>query len=383
MSRELIHIIEQMSKERGIPKESILATLESALLSAVRKKYGLEAEINISINHESGEISIAAMKKIVKKVTDSLTEISLKDARKIDPSKGLDDNIDSPISLDNFGRIAAQTAKQVLFQRVREAEKEAIFEEYKDKAGQIVSGVIIRREKGCYFVAIGRAEATLPIKSTLPTESLKRGETIRTYIEDVKVTPRGPVILLSRTHPNFVAELFKMEIPEIYEGLVVIKGIVREAGDRTKLTVSSNNPMVDPVGACVGMKGTRVQSIVRELRGERIDIIPWTEDPRVLIAKALSPASVESIGINEEEKTAMVVVNDQQLSIAIGKKGQNVRLAMKLTGWDIDIISETEYGKMRKGEIEMKLGKLQEENRLNEVGNTLSREDKASEDEEQ
>ncbi|MBI4682913.1 MAG: transcription termination/antitermination protein NusA [Nitrospirae bacterium] len=383
MNRELIHIIEQMSKERGIPKESILATLESALLSAVRKKYGLEAEINISINHDSGEISINAMKKIVKKVTDSLTEISLKDAKKIDPSKGLDDNIDSPISLDNFGRIAAQTAKQVLFQRVREAEKEAIFEEYKDKAGQIVSGVIIRREKGCYFVAIGRAEATLPIKSTLPTESLKRGETIRTYIEDVKVTPRGPVILLSRTHPNFVAELFKMEIPEIYEGLVVIKGIVREAGDRTKLTVSSNNPMVDPVGACVGMKGTRVQSIVRELRGERIDIIPWTEDPRVLIAKALSPASVESIGINEEEKTAMVVVNDQQLSIAIGKKGQNVRLAMKLTGWDIDIISETEYGKMRKGEIETKLGKLQEENRLNELDDTISREDKASEDEEQ
>jgi len=232
-------------------------------------------------------------------------------------------------------------------------------------------------------VALGRAEATLPIKATLPTESLKRGETIRTYIEDVRITPRGPAIMLSRTHPNFVAELFKMEIPEIYEGLVVIKDIVREAGDRTKLTVYSKNSMVDPVGACVGMKGTRVQSIVRELRGERIDIIPWTEDPRVLIAKALSPAAVESIGINEEGKTAMVVVNDQQLSIAIGKKGQNVRLAMKLTGWDIDIISETEYGKMRKGEIESQLGELQEERRINEENETRSREDKASEDEEQ
>jgi N utilization substance protein A len=376
MNRELIHIIEQMSKERGIPKESILGTLESALLSAVRKKYGLEAEINVNIDTESGEITTTALKNIVKKVNDPMSEISLKDAKKIDSAKAVDDTIEAPIPLEDFGRIAAQTAKQVLFQRVREAEKEAIFEEYKDKAGEIVSGVIIRREKGVYYVALGRAEATLPIKSTLPTESLKRGETIRTYIEDVKVTPRGPVILLSRTHPNFVAELFKMEIPEIYEGLVVIKEIVREAGDRTKLTVSSKNPMVDPVGACVGMKGTRVQSIVRELRGERIDIIPWTDDPRVLIAKALSPANVESIGINEEEKSAMVVVNDQQLSIAIGKKGQNVRLAMKLTGWDIDIISETEYNKMRKGEIEMQLGELQNESQADE-------EDQASEDEQQ
>jgi N utilization substance protein A len=205
------------------------------------------------------------------------------------------------------------------------------------------------------------------------------------------VTSKGPVILLSRTHPNFVAELFKMEIPEIYEGLVTINDIVREAGDRTKLTVSSKNAMVDPVGACVGMKGTRVQSIVRELRGERIDIIPWTDDPRVLIAKALSPAAVESIGINEDEKSAMVVVNDQQLSIAIGKKGQNVRLAMKLTGWDIDIISETEYNKIRKGEIESQLEELQEENNMVEEdtednqsqAETESQEELASEDEEQ
>jgi N utilization substance protein A len=365
-----------MSKERGIPKESIMGTLESALLSAVRKKYGVTPEITIKIDAESGEISMTALKKIVKKVTEPTEEISLKEAQKIDSTKGINDTVESPISLENFGRIAAQTAKQVLFQRVREAEKEAIYEEYKDKAGQIVSGVVIRREKGCYYVALGRAEATLPIKSTLPTENLKRGETIRTYIEEVKVTPKGPVILLSRAHPNFVAELFKMEIPEIYEGMVIIKEIVREAGDRTKLTVYSKNPMVDPVGACVGMKGTRVQSIVRELRGERIDIIPWTDDPRVLIAKALSPANVESIGINAEEKSALVVVSDQQLSIAIGKKGQNVRLAMKLTGWDIDIISETEYNKMRRGEIEMQLGELHSESRISE-------EDQASEDEQQ
>lgn len=361
MNRDLIHIIEQMSKERGIPKESILGTLESALLSAVRKKYGLELEINIKIDDESGEIAITALKNVAEKVANPNEEISLKDAQKADPAKQVGDTVESPISLDNFGRIAAQTAKQVLFQRVREAEKEAIYEEYKDKAGEIVSGVVIRREKGSYFIALGRAEAVLPIKSTLPTESLKRGETIRTYIEEVKVTPKGPMILLSRTHANFVAELFKMEIPEIYEGLVTIKDIVREAGDRTKLTVYSKNSMVDPVGACVGMKGTRVQSIVRELKGERIDIIPWVDDPRVLIAKALSPAAVESLGVNEEEKSALVVVNDQQLSIAIGKKGQNVRLAMKLTGWDIDIISETEYNKMRRGEAETQLGELQEE----------------------
>jgi N utilization substance protein A len=377
MNRELIHIIEQMSKERGISKESILGTLESALLSAVRKKHGLTPEIIVKIDPESGVITMTASKNVVKKVENAMEEISVKDAKKIDPSKEIDDVVESPIAIENFGRIAAQTAKQVLFQRVREAEKEAIYEEYKDKAGEIVSGVIMRKEKGCYYVALGRAEATLPVKSTLPTENLKRGDTIRTYIEEVKVTSKGPVILLSRAHPNFVAELFKMEIPEIYEGLVTIKDIVREAGDRTKLTVYSNNSMVDPVGACVGMKGTRVQSIVRELRGERIDIIPWTDDPRTLIAKALSPAVVESLGVNEEEKSALVVVNDQQLSIAIGKKGQNVRLAMKLTGWDIDIISETEYNKMRKGEIEEQLDEaIQNESNIGE-------EDQASEDEQQ
>jgi N utilization substance protein A len=376
MNRDLIHIIEQMSKERGIPKESILGTLEAALLSAVRKKHGIDAEINISIDSTSGEISMSAVKTIVKKVKNPMEEISVKEAKAIDSTKTAGDSIESPILIANFGRIAAQTAKQVLFQRVREAEKEAIFEEYKDKGGEIVNGVVIRREKGAYYIALGRAEAMLPVKSTLPTETLKRGETVRSYIEEVKVTPRGPVILLSRTHANFVGELFKMEIPEIYEGMVVIKDIVREAGERTKLTVSSNNSMVDPVGACVGMKGTRVQSIVRELRGERIDIIPWTDDPRVLIAKALSPAVVESLGINEDEKSAMVVVNDQQLSIAIGKRGQNVRLAMKLTGWDIDIISESEYNKMRKGEIEMQLDELKGESESVE-------EDQASEDEQQ
>ena len=353
MSRELFLFIEQMSKERKIPKETIISTLESALISAAKKRYGLKpATINIKIDEKTGDIRITAVKRVVEKVSDPRTEISLEDARKLDPEKSLGDSVEAPLDLYDFGRIAVQTAKQVLFQRVKEAEREAIYEEFKDKVGQIVSGVVIRKERGNYYVSLGRAEAVLPQRETLPMENLKRGETIRAYVQEVKLTSKGPVILLSRTHPNFVAELFRMEIPEIYDGIVVIKDIVREAGDRTKLTVYSKNTMVDPVGACVGMKGTRVQSIVRELKGERIDIIPWTDDPRSLIAKALSPASVERIGINEEEKSALVVVDDQQLSIAIGKKGQNVRLAMKLTGWDIDIISNSEYNKMKLAEME-------------------------------
>ncbi len=356
MNYDLINIIEQMSRERKIPKEAIIETLESALLSAARKKYGIQANINIKIDQKSGKIALTALKKIVKKVTNPKEEVSLSDAKELDSSKRLGNEIESPINLVDFGRIAAQTAKQVLFQKVKEAEREAIYEEYKGKVGQIVSGVVIRRERGAYYIALGRAEAALLQRETLSNESLRRGETIRAYIEEVKLTSKGPVILLSRAHPNFVSELFKMEIPEIYEGLVIIKDIVREAGDRTKLTVYSKNSTIDPVGACVGMKGTRVQSIVRELKGERIDIIPWTDDPRILIAKALSPAPVEKIGINENEKSAMVVVNDQQLSIAIGKKGQNVRLAMKLTGWDIDIISESEYDKMKAGESLVGLG---------------------------
>jgi len=206
---------------------------------------------------------------------------------------------------------------------------------------------VMRKEKGLYFLNLGKTDAILPIKETLPNENLKRGDTVKAYIEDVRITSKGPVIMLSRANPQFVSSLFRMEVPEINDGTVIIKNIVREPGERTKIAVFSKNPSIDPVGACVGMKGTRVQLIVRELRGERIDIIHWTDDPRQLIARALSPATVDRIGINEESKTAMVIVNDQQLSIAIGKKGQNVRLAMKLTGWDIDILSETEYSKMK------------------------------------
>ncbi len=355
MTKELCFIIDQLSREKGIPREMLLSTLESALLSAARKRYGGRTNVNLRIDPKTCAINVFETKRIVENVADKNEEISPEDAAKIVPGKALGDEVEVPIYLQDFGRIAAQTAKQVIFQRVREAERDVIFREFKDKVGHIASGVVMRRERGIYFLNIGKAEAILLQKESLPGENLKRGDTVRAYIEDVRVTPKGPVIYLTRTNPNFVLELFRMEVPEITEGLVIIRNIVREPGERTKIAVYSKDHTIDPVGACVGMKGTRVQSIVRELRGERIDIIPWTDDPRILISRALSPASVDKIGINEEEKTAMVVVNDQQLSLAIGKKGQNVKLAMKLTGWDIDILSESEYAKMRMEESEAAL----------------------------
>ena len=347
MTKELCFLVEQISREKGIPREHLVKTLESALLSAARKRYGGRTNVNLRIDPKTCAISVFETKKIVEHVENSHEEIALEDAARDFPGRPLGEEVEMPLQLQDFGRIAAQTAKQVILQRVREAERDIIYRDYKDKVGHVVSGVVMRKEKGGCYLNIGKTEAVLPQKETLPGENLKRGDTVRVYIEDVRVTPKGPVIILSRTNPNFVVELFKMEVPEIAEGLVVIRNIVREPGERTKLAVYSTDSSIDPVGACVGMKGTRVQSIVRELRGERIDIIPWNDDPRVLIARALSPATVDRIGINEEEKTAMVIVNDQHLSLAIGKKGQNVKLAMKLTGWDIDIISESEYSKMR------------------------------------
>jgi len=355
MTKELCFIIDQMSREKGIPKETLLSTLESALLSAARKRYGGRMNVNLRIDPKTCAITVFETKKVVEQVANKDEELTLAEANKIDSGKSLGDEVEVPIHLQDFGRIAAQTAKQVIFQRVREAERDVIFKEFKDKVGRIISGVVMRKEKNFYFLNIGKTEAVLPQKESLPGENLKRGDTVRVFIEDVRITPKGPVIYLSRTNPHFVLELFKMEVPEIAEGLVVIKDIVREPGERTKIAVFSKDHTIDPVGACVGMKGTRVQSIVRELRGERIDIIPWTDDPRILISRALSPATVDKIGINEEEKTAMVVVNDQQLSLAIGKKGQNVKLAMKLTGWDIDILSESEYAKMRMEETDAAL----------------------------
>ncbi len=355
MSKELCHVIDQISREKGISKEILIEALESALLSAMRKKYGGRTNIFLSIDRQKCTIILYEAKTVVAVVQNPSEEISLSDAEKISPDKKEGDTVEFPLDLHDLGRIAAQTAKQVIFQRVREAERDVIFNDFKDKAGQIVTGVVMRREKGAYFLNLGKAEAMLPIKETLPNENLKRGDTAKAIVTDVRISAKGPEILVSRTAPEFVAGLFKMEVPEINEGLVQIRNIVREPGERTKIAVFSKDSAIDPVGSCVGMKGTRVQTIVRELRGERIDIIPWTEDTRMLISRALSPAQIDKIGINDETKTAMVVVNDQQLALAIGKKGQNVRLAMKLTGWDIDIISDTEYSKIRLEETDKAL----------------------------
>ncbi len=247
---------------------------------------------------------------------------------------------------EGYGRIAAQTAKQVIVQRVKEAERDIIVNEYSGRIGDLVNGIVMRQEKGNYIIDIGKTEAVLPMREQAPRESYKQGDRVRAYLLDVRTTNKGPQIVLSRSNPELVSKLFEMEVPEIYENIVQIKGAVREAGDRTKIAVQSRDSAVDPVGACVGMKGSRVQAVVRELRGEKIDIIPWTEDPIQFISKALSPATVEKVAVDEDEKSALVIVSDTQLSLAIGKKGQNVRLAAKLTGWKIDIYSESEYDKM-------------------------------------
>jgi N utilization substance protein A len=354
MNHELILHLEQISKERGISKEVLIETVESALLSAARKKYGPQ-NMRIHIDPKSGKTDVVAIKKIVEELTNRYDEISLEEAKLIDPGKGIGDEIEIMLEFRELGRIGAQTAKQVILQKVKEAEREIIYNEFKKKEGQMVHGVIIRQERGIYIVDLGKTEGIIPQKEQVPKEGFRRGDRVRAYILEVKNSSKGPQIILSRTHPSFVERLFEMEVPEIYEGIISIKGVVREAGDRAKIGVFSKDSEVDPVGACVGLKGSRVQAVVRELKGEKIDIIPWTDDPRILIAKALSPATVEKVGINKEAKSALVVVSDQQLSLAIGKKGQNVRLAAKLTGWDIDIISAEEYEKEKSAETEREL----------------------------
>jgi N utilization substance protein A len=355
MSKELCFVIDQISREKGISRDALLKVLEAALLSAVRKKFGGRTNIDLRIEPKTCNIKVFELKKIVDKAVNKDEEIELEAAQKIFPDKAIGNTIEIPIPLHDFGRIAAQTAKQVIFQKVKEAERDIIYEEYKGKVGQIISGTVLRKEKGIYYIGLAKAEACLPQKETLPNETLKRGDIVKAYLSEVKLTPKGTVMMLSRTHPNFVSGLFTMEVPEIYDGVVIIKGIAREPGERTKIAVYSKDSSIDAVGACVGMKGTRVQSIVRELRGERIDIIPWSDDPRIFVARALTPATVDRVGINEEEKTAMVIADDQQLSLAIGKRGQNIKLATRLTGWEIDILSESEYSNIKIEEADRSL----------------------------
>jgi N utilization substance protein A len=345
MKSELMLVIDQIGREKGIEKEKILSALEAALLTAAKKRLGQGDNIQVEIDTDTGDISIVSKKTITEHVVDVKTEISLEEARQIDDEAEMGDEIGSLIDMEGFGRIAAQAAKQVICQKVREAEWEALEREYSKKEGELVHGVILGQERRNYLVDIGKTEALLPVQEQIPRESHRRGDRVRALLLEVRRTPKDVQVILSRAHPHFVVKLFGLEVPEISEKIVEIKGVVREPGDRTKISVVSRDKAVDPVGACVGVKGSRVQAIVRELRGEKIDIIPWTDDPRVFIGEALNPASIEKVGIDDQKKSALVVVADSQLSLAIGKNGQNVRLAAKLTGWKIDIISSTEYEK--------------------------------------
>ena len=344
MKRELMAVIDQLGREKGIEKERILMAVESALLTAAKKRYGNE-NIQVQVDHQTGDISIVSLKTIADTVTDSKSEISLEEARAIDAEAEAGDQIGSVIEMEEFGRIAAQAAKQVICQKVREAEWEAVERDYSKREGELVHGIILGQERRNYLVELGKAEALLPFQEQIPREVHRRGDRIRAYLLEVRRTPKDVHVILSRAHPQFVVKLFQLEVPEVAEKIVEIKNVVREPGDRTKISVVSRDKAVDPVGACVGVKGSRVQAIVRELRGEKIDIIPWTDDPRVFIGEALNPASIEKVGVDEQKKAALVVVADSQLSLAIGKNGQNVRLAAKLTGWKIDIISASEYEK--------------------------------------
>ncbi len=354
MGQELVQVIDQISKEKGISREMVIEAVESALVSAAKKKYGAQ-RIAVQIDPKRGDIVMYAYRKVVAEIANPEEEITLDEAVLLFPEAQLEGEVPLQVEFEGFGRIAAQTARQVIVQKVREAEREVIFKEFNDKIGQLVNGIVLRHEKGAYFIDLGKTEAVLPAREQVPRESYRRGDRLRAFVMEVKDTSKGPQVVLSRSHPDFVSKLFEMEVPEIYENIVEVRGVVREAGDRTKIAVSSKESQVDPVGACVGMKGARVQAVVRELRGEKIDIIPWSEDPRIFIAKALSPAVVEKVGVTEEDRSALAVVADAQLSLAIGKKGQNVRLAAKLTGWKIDILSESEYEQERQKERDQEI----------------------------
>ena len=345
MNRELIAVIDEIGRQKGIDKARVIGAIESALQTAAKKRFGQAENIQVEIDPKTGEISVVSKKIIVDTVANPKAEISLKEAREYDEGAEVGDEIGSLIEMDELGRIAAQTAKQVIFQKVREAEWEAVQKEYSTRQGDLVNGIILGMERRNFLVDLGKTEAILPIQEQIPRETYRRGDRVKALLLEVRRTPKDVQVILSRSHPQFVAKMFELEVPEVGEKIVEIKSIVREPGDRTKIAVSSRDKAVDPVGACVGIKGSRVQAVVRELRGEKIDIITWTQDPRVFIAEALNPATIEKVGIDEEKKSALVVVTDSQLSLAIGKNGQNVRLAARLTGWKIDIISATEYEK--------------------------------------
>lgn len=356
---DLNYVIEQVGKEKGIPKETLIEALEEAMLSASKKRFGSHLDLEARYNEELGEIEVFQFKTVVEEVNEPDSEISIEEAKRHDSESMVGDDIGIKLDTSSLGRIAAQTAKQVILQKVRNAESEAAYNEYKNKIGEIVNGVVQRVEKNHYVINLGKTEAILPVKEVIPNETYRQRDRIKAYIIDVEKGQRGCTIMLSRTHPGFLMKLFELEVPEIQEGIIKILGAAREPGERAKISVYSEDPDIDPIGACVGVKGSRVQAVVQELRGEKIDIIPWSKDPAKFVCNTLAPAKVSKVYINEETHSMEIVVNDDQLSLAIGKKGQNVRLASKLTGWKIDINSESEVEKTSKRVIYDLMERLQ------------------------
>ncbi|HLA76211.1 MAG TPA: transcription termination factor NusA [Vicinamibacteria bacterium] len=355
MANQLRQQIEQISREKNINPDVIIAAIEDAILTASKKYYKNNEDLRSRFNNETGIIEVFAVRQIVEAAEDPAVQISLEEARQLIPEAEVGQEIEFPKPTDVLGRIAAQTAKQVIFQKVREAERDNVYAEYSGRVGEVVNGIIKRQEMGDFVVDLGRAEAVLPRKEQSRAETYQTGDRVRIAIIKVLKSAKGPQVIVSRTDPALLMKLFEMEVPEIYDGTVQIRGCVREAGDRAKVAVISREKDVDPVGACVGMKGTRVQSIIRELRGEKIDIVEWSDDPLVFVEKALSPAKISRATITDEEQKIMeVVVEDKQLSLAIGKKGQNVRLAAKLVGWRIDIKSEEE----KRQEVEAEMARM-------------------------
>ncbi|MDF2840215.1 MAG: nusA [Clostridia bacterium] len=345
MNGEFLEAIEQIAKEKGISKELLFEAIDLALVSAYKKNFGTAQNVKVLIDKQTGEVEVYALKLIVEEVENELLEISLEEAKSINRNYELGDTVERKVTPRNFGRIAAQTAKQVVVQKIREAERGIIFDEFITRENELVTGLVQRKEKNNLYIDLGKTEAVLPATEQVITEVYNINDRLKCFILEVKKTTKGPQIILSRSHPGLVKRLFELEVPEIQTGVVEIKNISREAGSRTKLAVHSHDPNVDPVGACVGLRGQRVQTIVDELKGEKIDIIQWNDDPAVLVGSALAPAKVIYVNADKEQGTAHVVVSDTQLSLAIGKEGQNARLAAKLTGWKIDIKSESQANK--------------------------------------
>lgn len=334
--------IENLSKEKGIEKDILLEALEAALISAYKKNFKSASNVRVELDETTGRMSVYSRKTVVEEVEDSQQEISIDEARGINPNHEIDDIIEVEVTPKDFGRIAAQAAKQVVTQRVREAERGVIFSEYIDREEDVMTGIVQRKDSRFIYVNLGKIEAKLAEAEQMPKEEYNIHDRIKVFVTKVENTSKGPQIYISRSHPGLLKRLFEMEVPEIFDGTVEIKSVAREAGDRSKISVYAEDPEIDPVGSCVGQKGQRVQAIVNELKGEKIDIVEWSEDPTVYVSNALSPSKVIDVLVNEEEKATTVIVPDYQLSLAIGKRGQNARLAAKLTGWKIDIKSESE-----------------------------------------